>query len=628
MKAALGWLCALVLVAAPAAGETRLGPSDPREVEAFLDGLLPGLLASHHAPGAVVSVVRDGRLLFERGYGFADVAARRPMDPERTLMRVASVSKLFTATAAMQLVAAGKLDLHADVDRHLDGFRIGDGFGGPVTLHHLLTHTAGFDDRFLRSNRALGSTLPPLGDYLARRMPPRVMPLGRVVSYSNHGLALVGYLVERASGLSFADYVEHNVFDPLEMKRSRFFLRVPLDPDLAVSYRWKGGQHVPMGYDHTLLGPAAELNTTARDMANFMIAHLADGRFGGAQILPPETARSMRARHFSVHPEVAGWGYGFLESFVNGHRAVGHGGDWRGFKSRLLLFPQQGFGIFVSLNGELNDLALWDAFDDALGARYLPAAAPAAPAAPDEFTREASRYTGTYVLNRRMRSDLLKLGALLSHVRVSADAGGLTLLGTGELAFRLVPVARDLFRVEELAENAYYFVEPDTGTEHLVIGPFLTLDKAKGWANPRLHAALGIAALALYAGTLAGWGLGFAARRLAGAAPSPTTPLARWVGAGACALLLGGLAGIGQQLDLERIFEVMIEIPRGLVAALVALHLAVPLVLALPWFAVRGAAPGAKAPLARLHYAVLAGAGLLLLAQALYWNLLGPAALR
>jgi CubicO group peptidase (beta-lactamase class C family) len=618
----------LTLLAAPAGAQAPLGPRDPREVEAFFDGLIPALLAVHHAPGAVVSVVRDGQVLFEKGYGYADLGTGRPMDPERTVVRVASVSKLVTATAAMQLVAAGRLDLHADINRYLDRFRIEDGFGGPVTLHHLLTHTAGFDDRFLHSSRTLGSELPPLGDYLARRMPPRVMPPGRVVSYSNHGLALVGHLVERGSGLSFADYVQRNVFDPLKMAHSRFFLRFPLDPDLAVPYRWKGGRHVPMGYDHTLLGPAAELNTTAGDMANFMSAHLQAGRFGDAQILPPETERLMQERHFSVHPEVSGWCYGFEERVTNGHRGVGHVGDWRGFRSLLLLYPQHGFGLFASVNGELSDLAFWEPFGRAFHDHYLPDPRPSPAAAPADFSGRAGRYAGTYLPSRRMRSDLLRLADLVSHVEVGADAEGLTLRGAGGYAVRLLPIGPDLFRVYHSGTRAYYFTEPDTGTEHLVVGPFTTLDKVKGWRNPRLHVMFGVATIVLFVATLLGFGLGGAARRLAGAAPSPTTPAARGVAAAACALLLLGLFGVQQQLDVERSFDVLIEVPPVLRAALVALHLAVPFTVALPYFALWGFRPDAKAPLARLHYAALALAGLGFLAQAAYWNLLGPGAFR
>ncbi len=230
-------------------------------------------------------------------------------------------------------------------------------------------------------------------------------------------------------------------------------------------------------------------------------------------------------------------------------------------------------------------------------------------------------------MNRRMRSDLMKLGQLLSSVSVSADAGGLT-VEAGEHAFRLLPIGPDLFRVEGGDGNAYWFTEQDTGTEHLVIRSFLTLDKVSGWRNPRWHAAFGVAALALFAGTLAGWGLGFAARRLLGAGPSPTTLAARSVASLACALLLAGLAITGRQLDSGHIFDVMIELPPLLVAGLVAGHVAVPFVLALPVYARRGFRPEVKAPLARLHYGVLALVGLVLLAQGLYWNLLGPAAWR
>jgi CubicO group peptidase (beta-lactamase class C family) len=624
LAAACASACALALTATPAAAE----PRDPRALEAFFDGLLPGLLAAERAPGAVVSVVEDGRLVFEKGYGFADLATGRGMDPERTRMRLASVSKLVTATAALQLVAAGQLDLHADVNRYLDGFRIEEGFGGPVTLHHLLTHTGGFDDRFLGTSRALGAALPPLGDYLALRMPPRVMPAGRVVSYSNHGLALVGHLVERASGLSFADYVQRHVFDPLAMTRSRFFLEVPLHPELAVPYRSEGGRYEPMGVDHTLLGPAAELNSTARDMANFMLAHLADGAFAGRRILPPETARQMRERHFSVHPEVAGWGYGFQESFVNGRRAVGHGGDWRGFKSQLLLFPEEGLGVFASVNGAVDDLRFWNAFQRGLGDHFFPAAAAAAPAPAPDFAARAARYTGTYLPNRRMRGDVFRLAELISHVSVDADASGLTLAAAGGFALRLEPAGEDLFRAVGFEGNAWYFEEADTGVAHLVVGPFLTLDKVRGWANPRLHLLLGGASLALLAGTLGGWGLGFAARRLAHAAPSPTTRAARGVGVAACALLLAGTAGIGRELAPERAFDLMIGFPPTLWAALATLHAAVPFVLALPVFARRGFRAGVHAPLARLHYAGLALAGLVLLAQAWHFHLLGPAAFR
>jgi CubicO group peptidase (beta-lactamase class C family) len=623
MRSRAAIAAALVALAAAAGAETAPGPSDTREAEAFFDGVVPALLEAYHVPGLVLSVVRDGRVVLAKGWGLADVETGRPMDPERTLVRVASVSKLVTATAAMQLVAQEKLDLHADVNRSLEGFRIEDAFGEPVTLHHLLTHTAGFDDRFLHSGRAYGSVLPPLRDYLAARMPPRVMPPGRVVSYSNHGIALVGHLVERASGLSFSDYVQRHVFDPLGMTRSRFFLRVPLDPELAVPYRWAEGEQIPLGYDHTLLGPAAELNTTALDMAKFMLAHLEPGQ--GGSLLDVETERLMQDRHFSVHPKVAGWAYGFEERFWNGRRAVGHGGDWRGFESLLLLFPDLGWGVFASANGMFDAFAFYAAFGRALAEHYLPAQPPARLEPPADFAARAGRYSGTYVMNRRIRGDFMKLAQLIMHARVEPnEEGGLTLTTPGaSLAVRLVEVEPDLFRQADEDRWAHFFVEPDTGVEHLVLGGFLTLDRVAWWQSPRLHAAVGGAAAALLAATLLGWSLGALARLARGAAPSPTPLAARLLGSGVALLFLLGLLAIASELRPERFPDLLIAIPGTLRAGFAAIAAGSLGALVLPVLAWRGLRPGVHAPLARLHLVLLAGAALVLAAQAAWWNLLG-----
>jgi CubicO group peptidase (beta-lactamase class C family) len=614
-------IAALLAFAPAAVAQPAPGPSDPREAEAFFDGAVPALLEVYRVPGLVLSVVRDGQLLFAKGWGVADLETGRAMDPERTIVRVASISKLVTATAAMQLVAQGKLDLHADVNRSLEGFQIEEAFGEPVTLHHLLTHTAGFDDRFLHTGRALGDELPPLGDYLAARMPRRVMPPGRVVSYSNHGLALVGHLVERASGVSFADYVQQNVFDPLGMTRSRFFLRVPLESEVAVPYFWSEGRQAPLGYDHTLLGPAAELNTTATDMAKFMLAHLQQG---DARLLDPETERLMQAQHFAVHPKLAGWCYGFEESWRNGRRAVGHGGDWRGFESLLLLFPELGWGVFASANGLFDAFAFYAALGKALADHYLPA--PRAPRLepPPDFASRAGRYTGSYLPNRRIRGDFMKLGQLIMHAEVETnEAGGLTLTTPGAFALRLVEVEPDLFRFEDAESYAHFFVEPDSGAEHLVLGNFLTLDRVPWWQSPRVHAAAGGAAAVLLAGTLAGWGLGFAARRLAGAASSPTSLAARLAGSLVALLFLLGLGVVASELRMERFPDLLIQVPALLRAGFGAMSLATLLALALPVLAWRGFEAGVKAPLARLHYAALTAAALLLGAQTLYWKIFG-----
>jgi hypothetical protein len=444
-----------------------------------------------------------------------------------------------------------------------------------------------------------------------------------VISYSNHGIALVGHLVERASGMSFDDYVRANVFAPLGMTSSRFGLQVPLDPDLAQPYFWAAGEQRPLGFDHTLLGPAAELNTTALDMAKFMLAHLGQG---DARLLDPATSRLMQERHFSVHPKVTGWAYGFEEIELNGVRGVGHGGDWRGFESWLVLVPEQGWGVFASANGMFDAFAFYRAFGRALADRWLPAPPPPRAEPAQGFAERAARYTGTYVMNRRIRGDFMKLGQLIMHVRVEANGqGGLTVTAPGGFAERLVEVEPGLFRFEGEARWARFFADEKTGAEHLVLGSFLTLDRMPWWRSPRLHALAGGAAALILAGTLAGWALGAAARRLAGAEPSPTPRRTRVLGSAVALLFLFGLVGIAGELRPERLPDLLISVPGPLRAAFAALALGALLAPPLAWLAARGLRPGARAPLARLHLVALAAAALLLAVEVVYWNLLGAA---
>ena len=126
------------------------GPTDPAELEAFLDELLAKDMEEYHIAGAAVSVVKDGKLFFAKGYGYADLEKGIPVDPEQTIFRIGSIGKMFTWTAVMQLVEQGKLDLDADVNTYLD-FRIPDTYPQPITLKHLMTHTSGFEDRWLES---------------------------------------------------------------------------------------------------------------------------------------------------------------------------------------------------------------------------------------------------------------------------------------------------------------------------------------------------------------------------------------------------------------------------------------------------------------------------------------------
>src|SRR5829696_7036836 len=162
------------------------GPTDPAELEAFLDKLLGKEMEKHHIAGAAVSVVKDGELFFAKGYGDADVENHIPVDPERTNFRIGSIAKLFTWTAVMQLAEQGKLDLDADINTYLD-FRIPDTYPQPITLKDLMTHTAGFEDLYYERLAKDPNDLLPPREWLISHMPARVRPPGKVAAYSNYG---------------------------------------------------------------------------------------------------------------------------------------------------------------------------------------------------------------------------------------------------------------------------------------------------------------------------------------------------------------------------------------------------------------------------------------------------------
>jgi CubicO group peptidase (beta-lactamase class C family) len=328
------------------------GPRDPQELEAFLDGFFATQMAELHVPGAVVTVVKDGKIFFTKGYGYSDLEKRTPVTPEKTLFRAYSVSKSFTATAIMQLVEQGKLKLDEDVNKYLQGFQLRGDFKEPVTLANLLTHTAGFVDTDAPAMFAHGTFKPrSLRDNIAANMPPRSKPLG-TFRYSNYGASLGGYIVEAVSGEPFAEYMTKQILNPLGMRNTTFLLPYQLPPqvsaNVAVGYRYKDGTYQPMRPDEGdfWTAPAANLLTTGKDIAPFMIAHLQKGRYGKRRILKETTIEEMhRARQIGESPLMA---YGFFPHFENNQRGLFHNGGWDGAISQMYLMPEQNIGWFVS----------------------------------------------------------------------------------------------------------------------------------------------------------------------------------------------------------------------------------------------------------------------------------------
>lgn len=400
------------------------------DLEAFLDGLIPSQLQNRNIAGAVISVVKDGQPLLEKGYGYADFEAKKPVVAAETLFRPGSISKLFTAIAVMQLVEQGKLDLDKDVNEYVE-FDIPPTYPEPVTLRRILTHTAGFEEALKNLFVAGPEKMKPLPEYLVAALPGRIFPPGKIPGYSNYGLCLAGYIVERISGEKFETYIDTHILQPLKMRSSTFSQPLPPALETHMSRGYGLATKPAKKFEFVQAAPAGSLSATASDMSRFMLAILNDGKLEDGTILKPETVREMEKRQFELHPELNGIGLVFFDYSANNQRIVGHGGDTLWFHSDMCIMPDAHVGLFISYNsaglprptggrGEVKR-----AFLD----RYFPNSKAAEPDIdPATAKNDAGAVAGAYYVTRRSETNLLKVGALLGQTRIRKTPEGLITL--------------------------------------------------------------------------------------------------------------------------------------------------------------------------------------------------------
>lgn len=430
VPAILGLVGVLMIAPVPVLGAPSPS-SDVRTLEAgdfepWIDGYVGHALHSGDIAGAVVVVVKDGRIVAARGYGWADIAARRKVDPEQTLFRVGSLSKLFTWTAVMQQVGAGRLDLDRDVNAYLD-FKIPPYQGRPVTLRQIMTHTAGFEE----TGKDVITFHPPipLETYIKRWIPARVYPPGTTPAYSNWGAALAGYVVQRVSQMPFPDYAERQIFAPLGMNHSTF--KQPLPPALAplMAKGYQRASVAPQPFEVIGPSPAGALSTSGLDMARFMMAHLDRGR----GLMAPQTAALMhdsplgRVDPKSLIPPLNRAELGFLEHNLNGREVIGHRGATQNFHSLLELYVNEHVGLFASFNSAGRDGAAEQALDqlgEAFADRYFPAPPVTTRVPPNLALAHARMMVGQWQGSRRADHDFLALASLAGQSSIGLTADG------------------------------------------------------------------------------------------------------------------------------------------------------------------------------------------------------------
>ena len=426
-----------VVPAPPTKGQAAGVAMTKEDVEAYLDGFVPMQLQREDIAGAVVLVVKDGKVLFAKGYGYSDVKNRKPVTVDATLFRPGSISKTFTWTAVMQLVEQGKLDLNRDVNDYLD-FKIPAPFGKPLTLLDIMTHTPGFEEQIKDLFVANAADVHPLPQYLPSHLPRQLFPPGTTPAYSNYATAVAGYIVQRVSGMSFDEYIEKNIFQPLGMNHTTFRQPLPENLKPLMSEGYKKASEPAKPFEYVQAWPAGSVSTTADDMSRFMMAHLQGGEYNGVRILQPQTVELMHAAAFTSLPTMNSMAHGFYEETRNGHRILGHGGDTQWFHSDMHLMPDQNLGFFVSYNsagkGEISPRsALWKHFLD----RYYPYAPPAGEKLPDA-ARDAKAVAGTYWSSRRPGGNIADVINMVSQTKVTAnDDGTISVEGAKDYAGNL-----------------------------------------------------------------------------------------------------------------------------------------------------------------------------------------------
>ena len=542
--------------------------SDLLDIEIFMDEFLRGKMDEEHIPNLAVTIVANGEIVFEKGYGFANIREQVKVDPETTMFRIGSVSKLFTWTAVMQLVEQGKLDLNTDINQYLDfemPARLAVGPDQtkpePITLLDLMTHTPGFEDYSSSIFRLTAEEMPSLSQYVREYRPERVFPAGEVLAYSNYGTALAGYIVEHVSGIPYSEYVEENIFKPLKMNYSTFLQPLPKEftTNLAQAYRYIDGVFKEGKFEF-VPESAGGMSSTANDMAKFMQVYLNGGSFNGERILEQDTVQQMFQQHFTNHARLDGMALGFIEKTMNGKRILHHSGSTALFDTGLYLLPHENIGVFISYSGNnfLTHSELFQAFMD----HYFPS---------DESVtitplkgESTHQYVGEYQQNRKSFTNDDKISSLIMgtiHVQLDDD-GYLLVTQNGEIN-RFVEIEPGIYQnirqghsTDAYGEFRTIVFQTDPHGKIMIAtdGP-MTYSKAPWYASSGFTFLSLILIIIFFVGSILYWSVVALIRRKRKQSQPNITVWAKGLSIAAGFLLLSLVAGIAVSGGVDPIYQ-------------------------------------------------------------------------
>lgn len=487
-RIALGALCCT----AAASVSTSSAQEVPGSLERWVDSAVVESMTGDRIPGAAVALVRDGRIALAKGYGLADVTEDRPVTADGTIFRIGSVSKVLTALALTRLIDRGEVDLDTPIGRYLSGDEATALNDQPIVVRHLLTHTAGFDQTGLGRKAEDPSTRPTLAAFVRDELRPIREP-GVVAVYDTYGISLAGLLLERISGLPFAEHMRRHVFAPLGMHDS--WVEVP-DRDrerLATGYGLEEGELVPQPYEWYVTLPASSIDATVMDMARLLRALLGQG----AALLSPEMAERVRSERLFSYGDMGAFSWGFWEEKREGYRALHHGGVMFGYSSELYMVPEAGIGFFVAYNRDFETgppARLREAMTDLLYDRFLPERAGREPPSVPTVRVDGDRFAGAYGSTVACYTCEEGDGWPISTLTVSAEEPGILSLYGGRARF--LAEQELVFRSAARGSEIRFLQDSSGDVRYLVQGPnsFVKLDDSlltrvlgTGWAERPAH---------------------------------------------------------------------------------------------------------------------------------------------
>lgn len=420
--------------------------------ENITDEFVKKAMEEYHIAGVAVSVVDNKEILFSKGYGYSNLEDQKEIDADSSIFQIASISKLFTTTAVMQMVEQGKLELDADINTYLKTFQIDNPFPEPVTIRTLLTHTSGLDYRMPLYTTSKGDKFfdssENLENILQQQLPPIVRCPGNYCQYSVYGMALAGYLVEVVSGMSIDQYITENIIIPLEMENTSYGLKKEIMPDMVSPYRYFMGNY-RMG-TYTLMDnhPSGAICSSASDMGKFILFQLNKGMYKNEEILSEEFIEEMQKHQYPKEEKLTGYGLGFYETVRNGYRTIEHGGYLPSAGSKLSILPEKGIGVFIAINtdsvksskfcNEYVDL-FYEHFTEYKPNQEIDAV----------FDLDNKLIMGKYAFSEFGLTDYTKIKSVLLTCRVECDAiGNLIFEGNGQ-KWKFFYIGNGLFYSED-----------------------------------------------------------------------------------------------------------------------------------------------------------------------------------